>query len=387
MPPVPRLRPGETVPVMLGDQALNFLSYPQLIQGFSTNKLSRLQLQRPGSNCLLEHSCAVCGDRNSEHFGIREADGLWVCVECEVNEFVDSKGGSLYRPSSRVLLCNLVTRADLNGLEGVLLAPTQREDAELRQKGRLKVRVRSETLAVPMPSVIIGRLSSPPLGHSDVFSVRHSSCGYGMFALRKIAADTIVLVEHPLLAYNVEPTAVLNHSEAQPLLMQLQAFAKSHAQCVNATLQGADAFPTEVRSAMDAIAEIQARDAFDRVCESTQRRCLSLHDVYKKAPEAEKTIGGVIRTNGYAAMISGHRFSMLYECFSRANHSCEPNLQRVIQQGTLYAYTTRDIWPGEELLTSYSPDSQGLPIKQRRRLLEMKHNFVCQCIRCMHEAV
>ena len=68
-----------------------------------------------------------------------------------------------------------------------------------------------------------------------------------------------------------------------------------------------------------------------------------------------------------------------------ANHSCEPNTSRSINEaGHVRLRALRDIEAGEELFTSYV-DADGLSVDQRRTALMAKYAFVCDCPRCTRE--
>jgi SET domain-containing protein len=55
------------------------------------------------------------------------------------------------------------------------------------------------------------------------------------------------------------------------------------------------------------------------------------------------------------------------------NHSCEPNCEAVLEDGRIFLYTLRDIWPGEELVYDYAYERSGDMSREAERL------YFCQC--------
>ena len=200
-------------------------------------------------------------------------DKGWACIDCKVNDLVDSRGGSQYQPEARVLLCELDERADLNGTEGFLVSATQSEEKKLRRAQLLKVRVGDETLVVPLNNVIVGTLPAIPLKATRSCSMRCSSHGLGVFAVKDIGASTPVLVEHPLVAINSHPMAWLDHPQIGPLIEQVTVSTQNHkGSSTN------EASP-KARKLVDEILSIQASEAFERMSESVRHRLMSLHGV------------------------------------------------------------------------------------------------------------
>ena len=199
-----------------------------------------------------------------------DVDGS-VCIGCKVNHLVDARGGSQYKPGTRVLLCELDDRADLNGFEGVLVSPaTQSEESELRYSQLLKVQVGDETLVIPLNNVIVGALPVVPLNGTKFCSLRHSVHGLGVFAIQNISAGSPVLVEHPLVAINSHPLAWLDHPKVGPLIEQVTTCTRNQE-----TLR-TDHAPPEASDLVDQILSIQATEALDRLSEPVQRRLYSL---------------------------------------------------------------------------------------------------------------
>ena len=73
---------------------------------------------------------------------------------------------------------------------------------------------------------------------------------------------------------------------------------------------------------------------------------------------------------------------------ARCNHSCEPNAQVRSQEFVdchIDVVALRDLAVGEELLISYIPVGAGVgkrSTKQRRRELQAKYLFCCDCPIC-----
>jgi hypothetical protein len=273
--PLPRLWPGEKIPVLLGERGLQFIDHTELCAKFSRNAITHQQLEGlpPHNGNPVYHGCSVCGSTRAVSYSKKRDDHTWWCVECRVNDFVDHKGGSLYQPGTRVLLHGLA-RTELNGREGVLLAPTQREETELRGRRRIKVGVGTDTLSLRLASVMLGELVADPVADTELFSIRSTTnAGLGMFARTAIRHDDIVLIDHPLATIATSPLRWMNHPECGPLLQQVMAYGETH----NGHLEGAEAFPPEALTLMDQVKEIQAIDAFSRLSMNTQRRWMVLH--------------------------------------------------------------------------------------------------------------
>jgi SET domain len=76
---------------------------------------------------------------------------------------------------------------------------------------------------------------------------------------------------------------------------------------------------------------------------------------------------------------------------ARCNHSCAPNAQVRSQEfidAHIDVVALRDLQPGEELLISYIPVGVGVGKRstvQRRRELQAKYLFYCDCVRCTND--
>ncbi len=116
-------------------------------------------------------------------------------------------------------------------------------------------------------------------------------------------------------------------------------------------------------------------------------RWMSLDDS-ASAPGAEKTPGGVLRTNAFDDA-TGH--ANLYELLSRVNHSCEPNAIRQTETGgqsVVQLVSCVAIREGDEILVNYMDGiDEGLNVEQRRSRLQQQYRFHCECPRCKREAL
>lgn len=72
----------------------------------------------------------------------------------------------------------------------------------------------------------------------------------------------------------------------------------------------------------------------------------------------------------------------VYAAGSFFNHSCEPNIHTYFLSRTLYVRATEYILAGSELELSYGPQIGQWDCKDRRRLLEDRYSFTCQCTGC-----
>ncbi|CAE7362418.1 SMYD2 [Symbiodinium natans] len=75
--------------------------------------------------------------------------------------------------------------------------------------------------------------------------------------------------------------------------------------------------------------------------------------------------------------------SGLWLLTSFINHSCCPNVQRVLLHDRMVVRAARDLHAGEELVDSYVQVLQ--PLRRRRTELERSYRFCCNCHRCVLE--
>lgn len=92
---------------------------------------------------------------------------------------------------------------------------------------------------------------------------------------------------------------------------------------------------------------------------------------------------GTFAANNFA---TGRGLSV-FETSARLNHSCVPNVHHsfnpTLQKQTVHA--VRDIFPGEELLTTYlGGEGSYIVSVQRKEILRQGYGFICMCPACSH---
>lgn len=99
-----------------------------------------------------------------------------------------------------------------------------------------------------------------------------------------------------------------------------------------------------------------------------------------------KTLGGIMRTNGYLDDSTPEDTACLFQQTSRFNHACgqNANCSRTIHRGKVYVNATRTIHVGEELLMDYlaassNPIQKGKESDDRRAIIQQMFKFECQC--------
>ena len=131
---------------------------------------------------------------------------------------------------------------------------------------------------------------------------------------------------------------------------------------------------------------------YARLPERQQRRWMSLCDVFSTPPT--KNPFNIWRSNAYGKDTHERREGneeddndmggYLYELLCRANHSCEPSVEKNIDRetGVVAVVALRNIAKGDKLCTSYLPEQMNRPTNERRALLQEKYRFICTCERC-----
>lgn len=80
---------------------------------------------------------------------------------------------------------------------------------------------------------------------------------------------------------------------------------------------------------------------------------------------------------------SSHIIAGVWPEFALLNHSCAPNtVPPVLLRDRLLLRSALSVPAGEELTTSYLDVAGGLPLQQRRGLLQANYGFTCNCHRC-----
>eukprot|EP00802_Teleaulax_amphioxeia_P023322 Tamp_23879.p1 GENE.Tamp_23879~~Tamp_23879.p1 ORF type:complete len:290 (-),score=64.04 Tamp_23879:97-966(-) len=209
--------------------------------------------------------------------------------------------------------------------------------------------------------------------------------GYGVVAVRAFERGSVLFQEAPLARVNKDTglTAKRNAAAAQ-LMQEVYALASS------GTFDPRDpaAWPEEVRERLAKVMDIQAMTVFNKASLETQTEWLLLQDGDKEG--ADKTPGGVLRTNGFD---DDEGFVSLYATTSRANHSCDPSATRYAQgsDNSVQLVAARAIGAGEEIFVSYLDTSDaggsgGMTVEERRSILQSKYGFVCECPLCIRES-
>eukprot|EP00756_Hemistasia_phaeocysticola_P060536 Hpha_TRINITY_DN4110_c0_g1::TRINITY_DN4110_c0_g1_i1::g.194810::m.194810 len=89
-----------------------------------------------------------------------------------------------------------------------------------------------------------------------------------------------------------------------------------------------------------------------------------------------------VRLNSFVAQLSGGKERLELAIHTSVfNHSCSPSA--AVKNDSVYAL--RRIAAGEEVCISYRADHLGMPMRERRALLEASHGFICDCRRCVEE--
>ncbi|KAI2797476.1 hypothetical protein BLOT_013033 [Blomia tropicalis] len=70
---------------------------------------------------------------------------------------------------------------------------------------------------------------------------------------------------------------------------------------------------------------------------------------------------------------------------SMFNHSCDPNSEWFIRNGSIYISTKKQVSEGEELTLSYGPNNK-CSIKERQTHLLKNYYFLCNCSKCINDS-
>ncbi|GMH81491.1 hypothetical protein TL16_g08945 [Triparma laevis f. inornata] len=81
-------------------------------------------------------------------------------------------------------------------------------------------------------------------------------------------------------------------------------------------------------------------------------------------------------------------YTGLFPTLSIMNHSCDPNVEIVYQNGDYTSCTVamRNIEKGEEVLHSYVCQEEMEDVRERRKRLKRQHGFVCDCGKCVEQS-
>eukprot|EP00931_Biecheleriopsis_adriatica_P078655 TRINITY_DN52088_c0_g1_i1.p1 TRINITY_DN52088_c0_g1~~TRINITY_DN52088_c0_g1_i1.p1 ORF type:complete len:394 (-),score=56.17 TRINITY_DN52088_c0_g1_i1:36-1217(-) len=115
-----------------------------------------------------------------------------------------------------------------------------------------------------------------------------------------------------------------------------------------------------------------------------QRAVFDLCDAYVESGAEEKTLEGIVATNG---LPRGSRAEETVLCLlaSRFNHSCAPNAEYlwVEDRKMEEVRTVRAVAPGEEICVNYFGDAVQLPRSARQAQLREGFRFDCRCPVCI----
>lgn len=70
---------------------------------------------------------------------------------------------------------------------------------------------------------------------------------------------------------------------------------------------------------------------------------------------------------------------------SLLNHSCAPNVERVVDGITNHVVVRRFINAGDQIFDNYGPNHRETILKERQNILKAEYNFICQCEACMND--
>eukprot|EP00286_Rhodomonas_abbreviata_P029136 CAMPEP_0181295738 /NCGR_PEP_ID=MMETSP1101-20121128/4310_1 /TAXON_ID=46948 /ORGANISM="Rhodomonas abbreviata, Strain Caron Lab Isolate" /LENGTH=328 /DNA_ID=CAMNT_0023400515 /DNA_START=52 /DNA_END=1038 /DNA_ORIENTATION=- len=275
---------------------------------------------------------------------------------------------------------------------------------------------------------------------NEFFKVTELKTGYyGAIAKQNIPKDTRILVESPLLA-GVSPSDFMRDQEfmKQPDIQPLWAVIVKGSQ-QNSTKSGADMYPPKVAEAIDSLMDLYAsRRVASSLDKKVKARIMPLQDSFRKpivgatvrieglTSDAGQALNGL---DGVVVSVSGDRFGVdvegvedrkgmraqnlktlggimrtnmfvegLYEVLTRFNHACSEarNLRKQVMVGIdpqapkqthSVLIATTSIEAGQELFIDYiSEESGSLSVAERRRHLQLKYGFTCECAKCVAEA-
>lgn len=108
-----------------------------------------------------------------------------------------------------------------------------------------------------------------------------------------------------------------------------------------------------------------------------------------KTPEMEDFFLNLISHFLLTTAYNCHTFSRFgagsFALTSLLNHSCAPNVERVVDGITNHVVVRRVIKAGEQIFDNYGPNHRQTELKTRQRLLKDEYNFLCQCEACVHD--
>ncbi|XP_063700632.1 SET and MYND domain-containing protein 4-like [Culicoides brevitarsis] len=70
---------------------------------------------------------------------------------------------------------------------------------------------------------------------------------------------------------------------------------------------------------------------------------------------------------------------------SLLNHSCAPNVERVVDGTTNHIVVRRFVKAGDQLFDNYGPNHRKTELSERQKILKDEYNFWCQCEACTND--
>ncbi|KAL0568629.1 hypothetical protein V5O48_013348, partial [Marasmius crinis-equi] len=129
-------------------------------------------------------------------------------------------------------------------------------------------------------------------------------------------------------------------------------------------------------------AEREIKTIFGRMTKEKQEAFMTLWNSHEH--DGSGPLIGRLRTNAFGVELEdgGIAYAGLFDIASRVNHSCCPNLGRTFNKTTfaMELRTARHVKKGEELLTCYVGDPDGLTHARRQELAS--YQFDCRCPSC-----
>ncbi|KAI2608793.1 uncharacterized protein GGS25DRAFT_491580 [Hypoxylon fragiforme] len=196
--------------------------------------------------------------------------------------------------------------------------------------------------------------------------------GFGMFATKNLEVGDIVMIEYPVIE--------IGHAGS------IAELCDRYFSLPPAELRTVDALHCDPTKLEDAIANPQHQDNVYRWVHKKQRagEFLPETDTHQVAWLLLR-LWALFWTNCSA---TPNNKSGLYPAFSRANHSCRPNVTWPIEmmdgEAKLTMTATREIRAGQEIFVTYCSSMRTLPLKERRSKL-MNWGFTCRCELCTSE--
>ncbi|KAF2813999.1 SET domain-containing protein [Mytilinidion resinicola] len=164
--------------------------------------------------------------------------------------------------------------------------------------------------------------------------------GYGLFATRRIARGTTIILEAPLVIIQPPPLTPGQGYEISKMLDSLRA-------------------------------------EFAKLSPLNQKRYLALHAHMFPSEEGKETLMPILRSNAFN---TGTGLG-LFPIVARINHSCRPNAAYFWSEGLgrRVVYAGRNIEEGEEISISYIPLLKTTKEREKRLI---QYGFRCECKAC-----